>query len=86
MNNLLCEADTEVVIKILLEQLDVARDQISSETKLNDLGRDSLIMVEIVMALEDRFEITIPDERVEKVETVGDIFELLAELLSARAR
>ncbi len=50
-----------------------------------DLGADSLDLVQITMALEERFALAIPDERAERVHTVGDVFELMAEFLPARA-
>jgi acyl carrier protein len=55
---------------------------LTSDARLKeDLAADSLTLVEINMALEDRFGLSIPDERLEKVQTVCDVFELLAHLL-----
>jgi acyl carrier protein len=51
----------------------------------DDLGADSLTIVEITMALEERFNLAIPDEQAEQVRTVQDVFETLAELLSQSA-
>src|SRR3954447_8736496 len=82
MNNLLSEKDGEVVTEILTRELGVSESQLTHDAKLReDLGADSLTLVEMNMALEDRFNLTIPDERSEAVQTVGDVFELLAELL-----
>lgn len=59
------------VKKIVAEQLGVAEDEIKLESSfVNDLGADSLDTVELVMALEDEFEIEIPDEQAEKITTV----------------
>ena len=59
------------VKKIVAEQLGVAEDEIKLESSfVDDLGADSLDTVEIVMALEDEFEIEIPDEQAEKITTV----------------
>ena len=67
--------DTEVferVKKIVVEQLEVEEDQVTPEASFaNDLGADSLDTVELVMALEEEFDIEIPDEAAEKIDTVG---------------
>jgi len=82
MKDILSERDTKAVLDILVEQLGVHEAQLTSEARLEeDLGADSLTKVEIIMALEDRFELSIPDEESEKVSTVGDLFEVLGELL-----
>jgi len=60
--------------------LGVSRDQITRETHFaNDLGTDSLDIVELVMALEDEFDIKIPDEDYDKIATVGDVIEYIEE-------
>jgi acyl carrier protein len=85
MNDLLSEKDTKAVIEILARELGVPEAQLTRDAKLQeDLGADSLTLVEVIMALEDRFDVVIPDERSERVETVGDVFELLSELLQPR--
>jgi len=59
------------VKKIVAEQLGVAEGEIKLESSfVDDLGADSLDTVELVMALEDEFEIEIPDEQAEKITTV----------------
>lgn len=61
------------VIQIVCDQMGVAREKVSMETSfVNDLGADSLDTVELVMEFEDEFELTIPDQDAEKIQTVGD--------------
>ncbi len=63
----------ERVIDIVAEQLSVSKDQIARETSfVNDLGADSLDTVELVMELEEEFDINIPDDVAEKIQTVGE--------------
>ncbi len=83
MNNMLSEEDTKAVLAILVQELDVQESQLTPEARLEqDLGADSLTLVEITIALEDRFNLSIPDEAWERVSSVQDVFETLAELLS----
>ncbi len=85
MNNLLSETDTKVVLDILVEQLGVQKSQLTPEARLEeDLGADSLDKVEIIMSVDERFGVTVPDETAERVSTVGDLFEALADLLGQR--
>jgi acyl carrier protein len=82
MNNILSDQDTRAVLDILVEQLGVQAAQLAPEARLQeDLGADSLTLVEITLALEERFNLSIPDEEWEKVSTVGTLFEALADLL-----
>ena len=63
----------ERVIKIVIEHMGVYPDKVTPEANfLDDLGGDSLDVVELVMALEDEFGITIPDADAEKIDTVQD--------------
>ena len=63
----------EKVCNIVCEQLGTSRDKITPATSfINDLGADSLDTVELVMEFEDEFDINIPDEDAEKIQTVGD--------------
>jgi len=81
-NNILSEKDTKAVLDILIEQLGVREEQITQDGRLmDDLGGDSLTLVEITLALEERFDLSIPEEQLERVATVRDLFELLAEML-----
>jgi len=64
----------EKVTEIIVEQLGVSADQVKPESKMiEDLGADSLDAVELVMAVEEEFEIEVPDEEAEKLISVGDI-------------
>ena len=62
----------ERVIRIVCDQMGATPDKVTPETSfINDLGADSLDTVELVMEFEDEFEISIPDEDAEKIQTVG---------------
>lgn len=72
----------ERVLNIVCEQLGTSRDKVSQETSfINDLGADSLDTVELVMEFEDEFQINIPDEDAEKIQTVGDAVRYIQEKL-----
>ncbi len=74
----------EKVKTVILKQLDLDKaDLVPSAHILDDLGADSLDVVELVMALEQEFELEIPDEEAEQIETVGDIFKYIEEKLAA---
>lgn len=61
------------VKEVVVEQLNVNPDEVKEESKfVEDLGADSLDVVELVMALEEKFGCEIPDEEAEKIQTVGD--------------
>mgnify|MGYP001125230758 FL=1 len=61
------------VKSIIADQLGVGEDEIKPESSfIEDLGADSLDIVELVMALEEEFEVEIPDEEAENIKTVGD--------------
>jgi acyl carrier protein len=68
----------ERVIDIVASQLGASKDQITPETSfIKDLGADSLDTVELVMELEEEFDITIPDDAAEKIQTVGQAVEFI---------
>ena len=70
----------EKVKEIIVEQLDVQADQVTEEASfIEDLGADSLDTVELVMALEENFDIEIPDEDAEKIKTVRDAVSYIDE-------
>ena len=74
----------ERVIDIVSEQLGVSKDQINETTSfVNDLGADSLDTVELVMELEEEFDINIPDDAAEKIQTVGQAVKYIGEAVSA---
>ena len=82
MNTTLSDKTIAKVQDILMEQLGVERNQINAEALImGDLGADSLDMVEIGMTVEETFNLSIPDEEMEEVRTVGDLQEALARLL-----
>jgi len=68
----------ERVIDIVAEQLGVEKDKITRNTSfVNDLGADSLDQVELVMELEEEFDIDIPDDAAEKIQTVGQAIDFI---------
>ncbi len=63
---------------ILAEQLDVDEDSLTMETDIaKDLNADSLDVVEILMSIEDEFDVEIPDEEIENIKTIGDLVEYI---------
>jgi acyl carrier protein len=70
----------EKVIDIVSEQLNVPKEEIKRESRfVDDLKADSLDVVELVMEFEDAFDITIPDDDYEKIQTVGDAVEYISQ-------
>ena len=70
----------EKVKGIIVEQLGVAETAVTMEASfIDDLGADSLDIVELIMALEEEFDIEIPDADAEKVVTVGDVVDYIQE-------
>ena len=68
----------EKVKNVIIEQLGVAENNITMEASfIDDLGADSLDIVELIMALEEEFDIEIPDSDAEKVVTVGDVVDYI---------
>ncbi len=64
----------EKVKGVLVDQLDVEEDQVTMTSSIvDDLGADSLDVVDLIMSLEEEFNVEIPDTEVEKIKTVGDI-------------
>ena len=69
------------ISKIIVEQLGVNEDQVKPEAKfVEDLGADSLDIVELVMALAEEFGTEIPDEDAEKLLTVGDVTKFIEDI------
>ena len=77
----MAESDIEErVATIICNQLDVEKEKVKPETNfVNDLGADSLDIVELVMELEEEFDMSIPDEDAEKIRTVGDAVKYITE-------
>ena len=64
----------EKVKAILADQFDAEEDSITAETTIqDDLGADSLDVVDLLMTIEDEFEVEIPDEEIENIKTVGSL-------------
>lgn len=72
------------VTDLIVEQLGVSRDEVVSKASfVDDLGADSLDIVELVMSIEENFDIEIPDEDAEKLQTIGDAISYLKERLES---
>ena len=70
----------EQVKKILCDQLDLEDEQVNEDSEvIDDLGADSLDIVDLVMTLEEEFDTEIPDEDIENLKTVGDIVKYIEE-------
>ncbi len=68
----------EKIKSLLAEQLDADAEDITLETNIaDDLGADSLDVVELLMAIEDEFEVEIPDEEIENLKTVGAVVDYI---------
>ncbi|MBP5604342.1 MAG: acyl carrier protein [Ruminiclostridium sp.] len=68
------------VKSIIIDQLDVDEDKVTLNASIqDDLGADSLDIVDLVMSIEDEFEIEVPDDQVENIKTVGDIVKYIEE-------
>ncbi len=77
MADLSDQAIFEKVRAIIIEQLGVEEKAVTLDTSFEDLNADSLDIVELIMALEETFEIEIPDEDAEKILTVGAVVEYI---------
>jgi len=76
---------TEKVKEMIVEQLGVNESEVIPEAKfIDDLGADSLDIVELIMALEDAYGIEIPDEDAEKMETVGDAVKYIEQRMAEK--
>jgi acyl carrier protein len=63
---------------VVVEQLNVSADEVKPESKfVDDLGADSLDVVELVMALEEKFDVEIPDDQAEKIQTVQNAVDFI---------
>jgi acyl carrier protein len=74
----------ERVTGLIVEQLGVSAEEVVSKASfVDDLGADSLDIVELVMSIEESFDIEIPDEDAEKIQTIGDVITYLKERLES---
>lgn len=74
----------ERVTEIIIEQLGIAKAEVVPEASfIDDLGADSLDIVELVMAMEETFDIEIPDDDAEKIQRIGDAFGYVKERLGS---
>jgi acyl carrier protein len=72
------------VTEIIVEQLGVSKEEVVPEASfIDDLGADSLDIVELVMAMEEEFDIEIPDEDAEKIQTISDAISYIRERAAA---
>ncbi len=74
------------VVDIVSEQMGVDKSEISRETSfINDLNADSLDTVELVMEFEDEFDMSIPDEEAEKIQTVGAAIDYIVQTVKTKS-
>ena len=70
----------ERVAEIIVEQLGVSKDEVNPKASfIDDLGADSLDIVELVMAMEEEFDVEIPDDDAERIQTIGDAIKYILE-------
>lgn len=70
----------EKIRTILSEQLDIDEDDITMDSAIaEDLGADSLDVVDMIMAIEDEFEVEITDDDIENIKTVGDVVNFISD-------
>ena len=75
------------VIEIISEQVGVDKSEITRETSfINDLNADSLDTVELVMEFEDEFDMSIPDEDAEKIQTVGAAIDYIINIAQSKSK
>ena len=75
------------IIEIISEQMDADKTEITRETSfINDLNADSLDTVELVMEFEDEFDMSIPDEEAEKIQTVGAAIDYITKTAQTKAQ
>ena len=85
------EVDVEViekkVIKIISDQMCVDKSEITRDVSfINDLNADSLDTVELIMEFEDEFDMSIPDEEAEKIQTVGAAVDYVVNLIKSKSK
>jgi acyl carrier protein len=81
------EEIAEKVMEVVREQMAVEADRVKTDTHIaNDLGADSLDAVEIIMEIEDQFNIIIPDEAIQGAETVSKVVDYVVKAVGAQTR
>lgn len=81
------QAIEEKVIEIISEQMGADKSEITRETSfINDLNADSLDTVELVMEFEDEFDMSIPDEEAEKIQTVGAAIDYIVNIAQSKSK
>ncbi len=71
----------ERIKEILAEQLSISEDEISADSRIKeDLGADSLDVLQFLMAFEDEYGVTIPDEKLAEIQTVQNVIDYLEEI------
>ena len=81
------QAIEDKVVDIISEQMGVDKSEIARETSfINDLNADSLDTVELVMEFEDEFDMSIPDEEAEKIQTVGAAIDYIVNAVHSKSQ
>lgn len=75
--------DESMVLNIIAEQIGVPEENLTADTTFADLNADSLELFQIIMALEEKFEIEFDNDRAETIKTVGDVLDYIKELVEA---
>jgi len=77
----------ERIIQIVAEKMDKPKEEISEDKSIiNDLGADSLDVVEVIMDIEDEFELSIPEEDAQKINTIGDAIDYVTAHAGSRSK
>lgn len=86
-NDIDVQAIENKIIDIISEQMGVDKADVSKETSfINDLNADSLDTVELVMEFEDEFDMSIPDEEAEKIQTVGSAVDYIVKVAKSKGK
>ena len=87
MNDILSETDVRAIEQILVRELEIKPDQLTADARFEeDFSADSLTMAEIMLGIEDHFDLSVPEEHWERVKTVGQLYETVVEILQQRGR
>ncbi len=82
MNNMLTDKENQAVLDILVKELGVHPEQLTPDARIQeDLGADSLSIMEITIALEEQFQVMILDDELERISTVEDLYEAVAKVM-----